>query len=343
MQMRDVALIGAGPIGIEIAVALKAAGLEYVHFDAGQIGQTVYSFPHATRFFSSNERIAIAGVPLHTPDQSKCTREMYLAYLRSVVEQFDLPIRTYERVEAIDRLSEGFHLRTRSLAGITADWRVGKIILATGGTASPRRLQIAGEELPHVHHELEDPHRYFRRRVLVVGGRNSAIEAAIRLYHAGAKVAISYRGASFENSNVKYWLLPEITGLITSRHVDAYFRTVPQWITPLAVALQRLDSQTHVEAPADFVLLQIGYEADMSLCRMCGVPLTGEQSVPAYNPSTMETPIPGVYVAGTAIAGTQANYRVFIENCHVHARRIVASLQGQATDAADVNFPRPEA
>lgn len=342
-QYWDLALIGAGPIGIEIAVALKAAGLDAVHFDAGQIGQTIFSFAPATRFFSSNERIAIAGVPLQTPDQSKCTREAYLAYLRGVVQQFDLPIRTYERVESIDRIAQGFHLRTRSLAGIAADWHVRKIILATGGTARPRLLEIPGEELPHVHHEMQDPHFYFRRRVLVVGGRNSAIEAAVRLYHAGANVSLSYRRENFENEHIKYWLLPEITGLITSRHINTYFSTVPQWITPLSVALKRLDAQTHLEVPADFVLLQIGYVADMDLCRMCGVELTGEQEVPLHHPNTMETNVPGVYVAGTAIAGTQANFRIFLENCHIHASRIVASLLGRPAEARDASFVRPEA
>jgi thioredoxin reductase (NADPH) len=341
-QSRQVALIGAGPIGIEVAVALQAAGLDYVHFDAGQIGQTICSFPPQTRFFSSNERIAIAGVPLQTSDQSKCTRESYLAYLRAVVQQFNLDIRTYERVEMIDRLASGFHIRTRALSGLAADWHVQNIILATGGTARPRQLGVPGEQLPHVHHELQETHFYFRRRVLIVGGRNSAIEAAVRLYHAGAQVAISYRRSAFDRDHIKYWLLPEITGLITSRHIEAYLNTSVQWITPLAVALKRLGSDTHVEVPADFILLQIGYHADMSLFRMCGAQLDAQEA-PLHNPRTMETPVPGVYVAGTATAGTQQSYNVFLENCHVHAKRIVASLRGEHLEAGtEGSFARPE-
>ena len=342
-QSHEVALIGAGPIGLEIAVALKAAGIDYVHFDAAQVGQTIYAFPPATRFYSSNERIAIAGVPLQTIDQGKCTREAYLAYLRSVVQQFDLPIRTYEPVEAIQRCGTEFQLRTRTLTGVTNQWRTQKIILATGGTARPRKLGIPGEELSHVHHVFADPHVYFRKRLLIVGGRNSAVEAALRCHHAGARVAISYRRDRFDPAHLKYWLLPEINGLIELRHVQAHFGTIPQAITPTHVVLRAAESQQRVDLAADFVLFQVGYVADMSLCRLAGVELSADQQVPVFNPATMETNIPGIYVAGTAMAGTQEHYRVFLENCHGHAHRIVTALRGNTSTVADEQaLERPE-
>ena len=335
-------MIGAGPIGLEIAVALKTAGLDYVHFEAAQVGQTIYAFPPATRFYSSNERIAIAGVPLQTIDQGKCTREAYLAYLRSVVQQFDLPIRTYEPVAAIQRSGREFQLRTLTLTGVSNQWRVQKIILATGGTARPRPLGIPGEELPQVHHVFADPHVYFRKRVLVVGGRNSAVEAALRCHHAGARVVISYRRERFDPTHIKYWLLPEINALIELGHIEAHFGTILEAITPTHVALRGVESDQHVEVAADFVLLQIGYVADMSLCRMAGVELSSDQQVPMFNPATMETNIPGIYVAGTAMAGTQEHYRVFLENCHGHAHQIVAAIRGQTpsiTEARGVGQP----
>jgi thioredoxin reductase (NADPH) len=324
----EVALIGAGPIGLEVAVALKAASVDYVQFEAAQVGQTIYAFPPATRFYSSNERIAIAGMPLQTIDQGKCTREAYLCYLRTVVQQFDLSIRSYEPVEAIDRIGGEFQLRTRTLAGVSNQWRIGKIILATGGTSRARQLGIPGESLPHVHHVFADPHVYFRKRVLVVGGRNSAVEAALRCHHAGARVAISYRREGFDPTHIKYWLLPEINSLIELGHVEAHFGTIPESIAPMQVTLRAIETEQRVEVAADFVLLQIGYVADMSLCRMAGVELSSDQQVPVFNPATMETNISGIYVAGTAIAGTQEHYRVFMENCHGHAGRIVAAIQG---------------
>ena len=243
----EVALIGAGPIGLEIAIALKAAGVDYIHFEAAQVGQTIYAFPPATRFYSSNERIAIAGVPLQTVDQGKCTREAYLTYLRSVVQQFDLPIRTYEPVEAIQRVGAEFHLRTRTIAGVASQWRTRKIILATGGTARPRQLGIPGASSPHVHHVFADPHVYFRKRLLVVGGRNSAVEAALRCHHAGAHVALSYRRDRLDPTHIKYWLLPEINALIDLGHLDAHFGTLPESITPTHVVLRAIEPDMRIQ------------------------------------------------------------------------------------------------
>ncbi len=343
IQSHEVAVVGAGPIGLEIAVALKSAGIDYVHFDAAQVGQTIYAFAPMTRFYSSNDRIAIAGVPLQTIDQGKCTREAYLAYLRSVVQQFNLQIRTYEPVEAIQRTGQEFELRTRTLTGVASQWRIGNVILATGGTARPRQLGIPGEWLPQVHHVFADPHVYFSKRVLVVGGRNSAVEAALRCHHAGAQVAISYRRERFDPAHIKYWLLPEINGLIELGQIEAHFGTVPESITPAQVILRRVESDQRVEVEADFVLVQIGYVADMSLCRMAGVELSSDQQVPVFSPLTMETNISGVYVAGTAMAGTQEHYRVFLENCHGHASRIVAAIRGGTSRVPDESpHGRPE-
>lgn len=342
LQEHQIALIGAGPIGIEIAVELKKAGLDYIHFDAGAVGQTIYAFPQQTRFFSSNQRIAIAGVPLQTPDQNKSTREQYLAYLRSVVQMFDLPVRTYERVESIQREGEVFLLQTRALHGVESKWRFKKLILATGGTAAPRRLGIAGEDQPHVHHQFVDPHLYFNRRVLIVGGRNSAVEAALRCHHVGAEVAISYRRGGFDSNHIKYWLYPEITGLIHADRIIGHFDTVPVHIDGRKVTLRhtRTGEETHVTA--DFVLCLIGYEADMALERMAGVTLEGDCRIPRINPQTMESNVPGVFVAGTATAGTQDQFRIFIENCHEHGRRIVAALTGRPVEAQEVKYLRPE-
>jgi len=343
MQTTDVALVGAGPIGLELAVALKRARIDFLHFDAGQIGQTIYSFPAQTRFFSSNDRIGIAGLPLQTRDQSKATREEYLAYLRSVVGHFDLDVRTFERVESVTpRDAGGFTLATRSAAG-EHRYGAGRVVLATGGTARPNRLGIPGEDLPHVSHVLEDPHKYFRRRVLVVGGKNSAVEAAIRCYHAGARVAISYRRPAFDPAHVKYWLLPELNGRIEREEIEGHLATVPVAIHPTHVTLEFVSGEaTRLDVPADFVLAAVGYVADMALFRSAGVRLTGADEAPVFDEHTMETDVPGLYVAGTAVAGTQTSYKVFLENCHVHVDRITAALTGARPPASPPEPLMPE-
>jgi thioredoxin reductase (NADPH) len=336
-----VAIVGAGPIGIEMAVALKRARIEYLHFDARQIGYTISWFPPQTKFFSSNERIAIAGVPLQTADGSKATREEYLAYLRAVVLQFDLKVNTYEPIVGIERESDAFVLRTRP-GGPERVYSVGKLILATGGTDHPRRLNIPGEDLPHVSHYFQDAHQYFRRRLLIVGGKNSAVEAALRCFNAGADVAISYRRERLPEKSVKYWLLPEINHYIEKGRIQAYFQSVPVQITPTHVTLARGNSGAPgFDVPADFVLLLVGYRQDNTLFKLAGVELRGECDAPAFDEHTMETNVPGLYVAGTATGGTQDKFRVFIENCHVHVDRILAALQGAAppADPAPVELP----
>ena len=339
----DVAIVGGGPIGLELAVAAAREGLTYAVFEAVQIGHTISWWAPQTRWFSSNERIAIAGVPLESADQSKSTREQYLAYLRSVVRQFDLKVQTFARVTDIQGgVSEGFSVAFER-RGIAAAVRARAVVLAIGGTDFPKRLGVPGEDLPHVDSYFREPHQYFGRRVLIVGGRNSAVEAALRATAAGAEVAISYRGPHLPRESIKYWLLPEIEGMIRSGRVKAYFGTTPEWIAADAVRLRRLPGvevpedmqppdrggEAFWDQPADDVLSLIGYQQDKRLLRRCGVELAGETQRPVFDEATMMTNVPGIYVAGTAIAGTQSSrYRVFVENCHDHVGRIIRSLRG---------------
>jgi thioredoxin reductase (NADPH) len=324
------AIIGAGPIGLEVAWALTREGIEPLHLDAGQIGSTINWWAPGTRFFSSPERIAICGVPLVTPTQDKATREEYLAYLRGVAAQFDLKVRAFERVTAIER---GFRIGTETVGG-PREYDASHVIVAIGDMHRPRLLQIPGEDLPHVSHYLKDPHLYFRRRVLIVGGKNSAVEAAIRLYRVGAQVTLSYRRAAFEETRIKYWLLPEIKGLIKAGHIRFEPLTRPIAITGAGATLAKMSENgdpldSTVEVPADDVLLLTGYEMDGGLLARAGVELTGPQRAPVFDPRTMETNVPGLYVAGTATAGTQQRFRVFIENCHDHGPRIAAHILGR--------------
>ncbi|MEM7483459.1 MAG: NAD(P)-binding domain-containing protein [Acidobacteriota bacterium] len=326
----EVIIVGAGPIGLETAVALQREGISHLHFEAASIGSTIGWYAPDTHFFSSPERIAIAGVPLQTRDQSKATREEYLLYLRTVVQQFDLNVRTYERVTAIDKQGNGgFRVSTEGRSG-QRTWTAEKVVLAIGDMHLPRRLGIPGEDLPHVSHYFEDPHRYFKNRVLVVGGKNSAVEAVIRLHRVGAQPTLSYRGPDLDPDRIKFWLLPDIRALIRDRRVPFLPATSPVEIQPERVVLEHIESGKREEIEADFVLLLTGYVQDASLYEGAGIALQGPGKKPRYDEATMETDVPGLYVAGTGAAGTQlAGVKAFIETSHVHVDRIVASLTGR--------------
>ncbi len=360
----EVVIVGAGPIGLELAVALKHAGAAYEHLEAGQVGATIQWYPRQARFFSSPERIAIAGVPLVTTDQTKATREEYLAYLRSVVTQHDLPIRTYcpvLRVQPIDgracssgdgaELPGGVDPASARFVIHTPHetFTCRSLVLAIGDMHAPRRLGIPGEDLPHVSHYFKEPHEFFRRRLLIVGGANSAAEAALRCHLAGAQVTISYRRAAFREG-IKYWLRPELESLIEHDQITFHPMTEPVRIGPRKVTLRRVtdaprdeapepdpDHPDPIQVPADAVLLLTGYTQDKTLLQQAGVELSGENRAPVYNPDTMQTHVPGLFIAGTAAAGTQQSFRLFIENCHNHAAKIAQQLTGDAPPTHLIN------
>lgn len=329
----DVIVIGAGPIGIELAVALKQGGVNYIHLEAKQIGHTISWWPRNTNFFSTSERIAIAGVPIQNNHQGRITGEDYLAYLRAIIEQFDLQINTYETVTAVERQESRFVVKTEALTGQRV-YYASHVVIAKGDMDEPNRLNIPGEDLPHVTHYFGDPHTYFRKRLLVVGGRNSAVEATLRCWRAGADVAISYRQKMF-SERVKAHIRPDLLAQIENGNIRYYPETIPIEITPHHVVLQPMRNGQPLNAepllhPADFVLLATGYRADMRLYEIAGVDLIGDRRVPQFNPETMETNVPGLYIAGTTAAGCyQDRYRLFIENSHVHVVKIVNALTGR--------------
>ncbi|MEM1354623.1 MAG: NAD(P)-binding domain-containing protein [Planctomycetota bacterium] len=334
MQHHRVIIVGAGPIGLELAVCLRHAGTDVLHLEAGAIGQTITWYPKQARFFSSPERIAIAGVPLVSADQAKASREEYLAYLRSVVQQFDLPIATHEPVRQIarDAATGTFTVKTSKRA-VTCD----QLVMAIGDMHQPRRINVPGEDLPHVSHYFEEPHAFFGRELLIVGGRNSAVEAALRCHRAGARVSISYRGDAFCESSIKYWLLPEIKALIKHGQIRFYPQTIVKQIHDTRVELKNTEGGESRDIAADHVLLLTGYQQDKTLFRMAGVELAGENLAPSVDPETMQTNVPNLYIAGTAAAGTQNRFKLFIENCHEHAAKIARAITGERPPMRYIN------
>lgn len=332
----EVAIVGAGPIGIELAIALQRAGVEYTLFEARQVGDAFSHWPPDTYFYSTPEHVALAGVPVHNRSQQAISGEEYLAYLRMLVEMFDLNLRVYEPVTDIVKEDEGFLLQTRPLTG-PKQIHCRYVVLATGGMAGPRRLNIPGEDLPHVSHYFPGPHAYFRTRLLVVGGRNSAIESALRSWRGGAEVSISYRRPEFDFERIKPHLAMDLRDRLEKQEMTFYPATVPLEITTTHVVLAETEDGVTgngriIRVPTDFVLLATGFVADMTLFERAGVALVGPECAPAFDPQTMETNIPGLYVAGTAAGGTQFKFKYFISTTHHHVKHIVRHITGTAPD-----------
>ena len=339
----DVLLVGAGPIGLEMAAALKLSDIRYLQLEAGNLASTISWYAPGTQIFSSPERLAIAGVPFFLSPEIRATREDYLNYLRSVAALHKLEIRSYRRVVGIRRRQSGFEADiVRSDHGVGGPGEIARadrptpepderilcarIILAIGDMHRPNLLGIPGEELPHVSHYFEEPHRYFGQKVTIVGAKNSAAEAAVRLNRQGTFVTICHRGDAFDETRVKPWLMSELRLLLRENKMRFVPRVVPTVIDANAVHV-RHESDMEETIPSDAVLLLTGYRQDPSLFEELGIELTGPGRVPTFSAETMESNLKGVYLAGTCSAGTQiGGVTSFVETSHVHVDRILRAL-----------------
>ncbi len=336
IQHHEVAIIGAGPVGIEMAVSLKRLGVSYIQFDANQVAHTISWWPRNTNFFSTTERVAIAGVPIQNNHQQRITGEDYLAYLRSVIEQFELKINTFEPVVGIEKQADGSFLLTTEPRMGTCHYSAEKVIIAIGDMHYANNVGILGEDLPFVTHYFNDPHDYFQQRLLIVGGRNSAVEAALRCWRVGADVTIVHRRPDLDRQRVKHWLLPDLEVQIKDGNIQFLPSVTPIEIRPDYVALapcnefgKPIPDEPIIKHKTDFVFLATGHRGDQLLLEMAGVALNGENHVPAYDEHTMETNIPNLYLVGTVAAGIQQRYTIFIENSHEHVAKVAYALTGK--------------
>jgi thioredoxin reductase (NADPH) len=258
-----------------------------------------------------------------------------------VTEILDLRVRTYERVTGISGTRGDFTVSTER-RGESASYQCSYIILATGGLDTPRYLGIPGEDAAHVSHYFDDPHRYFRQKLLIVGGRNSAVEAAVRSWRAGARVGLSYRRAEIEEAHVLSRLHLEVSLLIKKGQIDFYPSTEPVKIGTRSVTLRHTagspEPGSSMQVAADFVYLATGFRQNPALFREAGVTLEGSEMRPRFDPRSMETDVPGIYLAGTAAGGSQREFSEFITTGHVHSRRILQHLTG-GSGAVTGNLP----
>jgi thioredoxin reductase (NADPH) len=331
-ELRDILVVGAGPAGLAVAIAAQKAGLDALIVEKGALVNSIAHFPTHMTFFTTPELLEIGGLPFVTPYE-KPTRGEALRYYRRVADTYRLEIAFDERVETITPGDEGFVVRSRCLdaarSGAGVERRARTVVLASGYYDQPNWLGVPGEDLPHVSHYYDDPHPYFRKNVVVVGGKNSAAIAALELYRAGAAtVTLVHRGPGISGS-VKYWIKPDIENRIKEGSVRALFETRVCEIRPDRVVVA---GRHGAELPADAVFLLTGYLPDARLLRDSGVRVEPESLRPEHDPGTFETNVPGMFVAGSIVSGRDTN-RTFIENGRFHGEAIVAAIRARRASA----------
>jgi thioredoxin reductase (NADPH) len=318
MSVRDLIIVGGGPSGLSAAIAAKRNSLDYQVLEQGVLVNSIYRFPPQMVFFTTPELLEIGGLPFMSPFE-KPTRAEALNYYRKVVDAHDLRIAYDEAVTAVSREDDVFAVETRSSRAVRRVRHARHVVLAIGYFDHPVMLGLPGEDLPHVHHYYSEAHVHYRRRVVVVGGANSAAEASLEMYRAGAHVTLVHRGAELK-STIKYWVRPDIENRIKEGSIAARFNSHVREIRPTSVVVTGPDG-TEDEIAADDVLLLTGYRADQDLMARAGVTF-GPRNAPSFHPDTFETNVPGLFVAGGAMAGDDTG-TVFIENGRFHGEKIV--------------------
>jgi thioredoxin reductase (NADPH) len=317
----DVLVIGAGPTGMACAIEAQRAGLRVVMVEKGCLVNSLYHYPANMTFFTTSELLEIGDIPFPSVN-SKPTRMEALEYYRKVAMHYELDVRQYQRVERIEGADGEFRLNAIDQHDRSHLYEARKLIVATGYYDLPNYMNIPGEDLPKVFHYYREPHPYYDNDVLVIGGKNSAAIAALDLWRHGARVTLVHRGVGM-HKNVKYWILPDIENRMKNGEVTAYFNTSVREIRENTVILQTLEGEREIEN--DFVFALTGYHPDFDFLRSLGVECAGDQSRPVCDPGTLESNVPGIYLAGVIVAGSRTS-EIFIENGRFHGRQIAADL-----------------
>jgi thioredoxin reductase (NADPH) len=324
----DIVIVGGGPCGLAAAISAQKAGFKPLVIDAEVVVSTIAAYPTYVRFFSTAEKLAIGGLPFVIATEKPSRRDA-LAYYRSAVLHFEIPVRQRERVIAIQGRAGSFVVVSRTQAGEERRTKAGTVVVATGYFGSPNRLAVPGEALPHVSHVYREGHEAFLQDAVVVGGGNSAAEAALDLWRSGARVTLVHFGPTFDKK-IKPWVLPDFTNRVKEGFITAKWDSRVKAIEPSEVVLNTARGEERVKA--DRVYVMTGFAPSVELLRGTGIPIDPATGIPAHDRQTLETSVPGVFLAGVVVAGYDAN-KVFIENGRYHGDRIVARLLGQRAPA----------
>jgi thioredoxin reductase (NADPH) len=322
METYDIICIGAGPTGLATAIEAKRAGMRPLVIDKACLCNSIFHYPVNMVFFTTPELLEIGDLPL-VCSADKPTRIEALKYYRKAAEHYGLEMRLYERVLRVDGRDGGFTVFTTTEKGGEQKYLGKKIALATGYYDLPNKLGVPGEDLPHISHYYSEPYEYWNQDVVVIGGKNSAAEAALDLYRNGARVTIVHRNKDL-GATIKYWVRPDIENRIKAGQVKAFFETRVKQITREAVLIE--NGAGEKDLPARQVFALTGYHPDYRFIESLGVRLDPESRKPALNPTTLESNVPGIHLAGVVTGGRHTG-EIFIENGRFHGKQIIDGLK----------------
>ncbi|MBR3215095.1 MAG: YpdA family putative bacillithiol disulfide reductase [Exiguobacterium sp.] len=314
-------IVGAGPCGLSAAIELEKIGVSCTVIERGNIVDAIYRYPTHQTFFSSASLLEIGDIPFICKDL-KPRRQDALVYYREVVTRTGLNVYPFETVESVEKMNDRFVVTSRHERRGETVREADYVILATGYYGRPRLLDVPGETLPHVHHYFNEAHPYYRQHVTIIGGKNSAVDAAIELEKAGAYVTVLYRGDSYSPS-VKPWVLPNFDSLVRHEKVRMEFEATIERITDDGVYYRQHGEEKHVYA--DHVFAMTGYQPDHHLFESSGIAIDEESGVPTYDEDTYETNVEHLFIAGVVAAGNDAN-KIFIENGRFHGKAIAEAI-----------------
>jgi thioredoxin reductase (NADPH) len=328
----DVVVVGAGPTGMASGIEAQRAGFSVMLIDKGCLVNSLFHYPANMTFFTTPELLEIGGIPFPSPNQ-KPTRQEALEYYRNVAQHYELDVRQYQEVLTVTGYDGAFHVTTRDRNDHEHEYTAKKIVVATGYYDRPNYMNIPGEDLPKVMHYYREPHPYYDMDVLVVGAKNSAAIAALELWRRGARVTLVHRGPGI-HQNVKYWIKPDIENRIKNGEVNACFNSCVLEVNADAVRIKTPEGEKLLKN--DFVFALTGYRPDYGFLESLRIELTRPEMRPVCDPTTFESNVPGIYVAGVIVAGSRTS-EIFIENGRFHGERIAADLKRKlgALRAAD--------
>ncbi|MDE5411958.1 YpdA family putative bacillithiol disulfide reductase [Alkalihalobacterium chitinilyticum] len=322
MTQEEVIIVGGGPCGLAAAIALMNQGYSPLVIEKDNIVSSIYRYPTHQTFFSTSEKLEIGGVPFVTVER-KPKRNQALSYYREVVKRKEIRINAYEQVTEVKKRNDGtFTVSTLKNNELPVEYHCKYVIVATGYYDHPNMMGVKGEDQSHVFHYFKEAHPYFDKDVVVIGGKNSAVDAALELERVGARVTVLYRGDEFSKS-VKPWILPEFASLINNDLIQMVFKAEVIKIKKESVVYEV--NGVKREEKADFVFAMTGYHPDHSFLHNMGVGTEKETGRPIFNEDTMETNVEGIFIAGVIAAGNNAN-EIFIENGRFHGGLIAAEI-----------------
>jgi len=318
----DVLVVGAGPTGLAVAIDAQRADLSALIVEKGCLVNSLFNYPAGMTFFTTRERLEIGDIPFSSINL-KPTRTEALEYYRRVAEHYRLDTRFFERVIAIEGSDGDFRLRTEARTGEGKSYATRKVVLATGYYDLPVLMGVPGEDLPHVSHYYSEAHKFFGQKVAIIGGSNSAAIAALDLARHGARVTMIVRDPEL-SSHIKYWIRPDIENRIKEGSIKAFFRAEVKEIAADWIRFEQQGKPIE-KVPSDYIFALTGYQPDFPLLRSFGIKINSETMRPVCNPQTLESNVPGIYLAGVIIAGMDTN-EIFIENGRFHGQQIIADI-----------------